>query len=142
MSDTVRILAAKSDIADLVHTYALNIRRGHPYLCEALFTSDATFEVRECDPIDQTANRQRYIKIGRDDVVASIGSSGSAVRVFPQIHNLIIAVDGDLASATSLMIGKRLPGGGETLGDYQDRFRCEDGKWLFTARIYTIYASS
>lgn len=142
MPETLETLAAKSAIADLVHTYALNIRRGQADRCGALFTVDATFEVRDCDPVDQTSARQRYIKVGRDDVAASIGSSGSAVRVFPQIHNLIVEVNGDQASATSLMIGKRLPGGGETLGDYQDSFRREGGKWLFSARIYTIYASS
>lgn len=141
MSDTVKTLAAKAEIADLVHTYALNIRRGRPEACGALFTQDATFEVRDADPLRPAAAVQRYRKVGQGDVATSIGSSGAASRVFPAIHNLIVTVDGDLASATSLMIATVFPSGSELIGDYEDTFRRDDGQWRFASRLYTIYRS-
>ncbi|MEJ6008893.1 nuclear transport factor 2 family protein [Novosphingobium aquae] len=141
MSDTVKTLAAKAEIADLVHTYALNIRRGRPEACGALFTHDATFEVRDADPLHPEAAVQRYRKVGREEVAASIGSSGAASRVFPAIHNLIVIVDGERTSATSLMIATVFPTGSELIGDYEDTFRREDGEWRFSSRIYTIYRS-
>ncbi|MFM5932010.1 MAG: nuclear transport factor 2 family protein [Novosphingobium sp.] len=142
MSDTVKTLAAKADIADLVHTYALNIRRGQPDACAALFTQDATFEVRDCDPFHPKDAVQRYRKVGRSEIAGSIGAAGASVRMFPAIHNLIVTIDGDEAKATSLMIATAFPSLNETIGDYDDSFRCEAGVWRFTSRIYTIYRAS
>ncbi|WP_310533002.1 nuclear transport factor 2 family protein [Novosphingobium sp.] len=141
MSDTVKTLAAKAEIADLVHTYALNIRRGRPEACSALFTQDATFEVRDADPLQPEAAVRRYRKVGREEVAASIGSSGAASRVFPAIHNLIVTVEGDTASATSLMIATVFPSGSELIGDYEDKFLHDGEEWRFTSRRYTIYRS-
>ncbi|MFM5906575.1 MAG: nuclear transport factor 2 family protein [Novosphingobium sp.] len=141
MTDTIKTLAAKAAVADLVHTYALNIRRGRPDACAALFTDDASFEVRDADPLHPEGAVQRYRKAGRDAIAGSIGAAGGSVRMFPAIHNLIVTVDGNKATATSLMIATAFPSMSETIGDYDDAFRCEDGSWRFTSRIYTIYRS-
>lgn len=146
MADTPQSLADKSEIADLIHTYALNIRKGQPELNAALFTADASFEIRQADPLSPETLTTIKRSEGLPAVMAVISGSTTGHRVFPAIHNLIVTLFGgasaDRASATSLMIATVFPGGSETLGDYDDSFRREDGGWRFSARIYTIYRES
>jgi len=141
MNDALEVLLAKSDIADLVHTYALHIRNREPERVRGLFTADAAFEVRDADPLDPANAQVRKRSEGSDAIVASVGGSTGARRVFPAIHNLLIEVCGDRAVATSLMIATICPGGGETLGEYRDSFRKTQDGWRFSERIYTIYMS-
>ncbi|MEO7247712.1 MAG: nuclear transport factor 2 family protein [Novosphingobium sp.] len=139
MSDMVQCLADKAELADLVHTYALNIRSRQPKLNARLFTSDASFEVREADPMRPESLKVTRRAEGVAEVMASITGATTTHRVFPAIHNLIVTLHGDRASATSLMISTVFPGLGETLGEYEDHFRREGGSWRFSARTYTIY---
>lgn len=136
---SLELLAAKAEIADLVHTYALHIRARRPERCGELFTDDGCFEVIEADPLDPGADRRMFRAEGREAVIASVGRSAATARVFPAIHNLIVEVDGDAARATSLMLATVFPGGGETIGEYADEFRRESGHWRFSARTYTLY---
>ncbi len=139
MADRLQSLADKAEIADLVHTYALNIRNRQPEANAKLFTLDASFEVREADPMRGDCLKMMRRSEGVDDIIASVSASTTTHRVFPAIHNLIVTLDGDSASATSLMISTVFPGRGETLGEYEDDFRRESGTWRFSARCYTIY---
>lgn len=139
MGNSLKILAAKAEITDLIHTYALNIRNRAPQANASLFTADASFETREAHPLKPETLRQRSRAEGHAAVMGSIGSSTATHRVFPQIHNLIVKVDGEAASATSLMVGTVFPGGSQLIGEYEDHFRREDGQWLFSSRCYTIY---
>ena len=134
MTNRAELLDARAAIADLVHTYALNIRTGRGAACADLFTEDAVFETRRADPEVQTLNRLE----GRDAVVAYLTkASQSDARVCPMVHNLLIAVDGCEASSNCVMAVVALPGGTELIGEYVDTYRFEDG-WRFASRTYTI----
>lgn len=139
MADRLQTLADKAEIADLLHTYALNIRNQTPAQNEALFAEDSTFEVRDANPLDPASMKVRYRHEGRAAVLNSISGSKGNTRLFPAIHNLIVTLDGDTASSTSLMINTMFPGAKKMIGEYFDRFRREDGRWLFASRRYTIY---
>ena len=142
MADTIEALAAKAEITELLHRYALNVRRRQHDLCAELFTEDCSFEVRDAHPMHPETLTTRSFAEGREAVVVNMGASRETARVFPAIHNLLIALDGDTASASSLMVALVFPGGGEILGEYEDHFRREHGMWLFTSRCYTIYRES
>ncbi len=131
--------ASRTAIADLVHGYALAIRQGAAARCPAMFTTDGRFEVREGDPRDPASGRRLALAEGREAVGRYIAASTARVRMLPMIHNLIIELDGDRAAASSLMVGRVWPDGGEVMGEYADSFSREDGVWLFSSRIYTIF---
>ena len=59
INERVRRLEARDAIADLIHRYAFNIRRGQPQDCEALFTEDASFSIRDAAGPDATEINQR-----------------------------------------------------------------------------------
>ena len=130
---------ARSAIADLVHGYAQAIRRGEAVRCPAMFTADGSFEVREGDPRDPAAMRRVSLAQGREAVGSHLAASTSRVRMLPMIHNLIVELDGDRATASSLMVGRVWPDGGEIIGEYADSFHHEAGEWRFASRVYSIY---
>lgn len=129
----------RAAIADLVHRYALHIRRGEPSQAAALFAADGAFEVREANPFDPASLAVRSRVEGRVHVETYIGSSTAGVRMVPMIHNLMVEVEGDRAGASSLMVGRVWPTANEIVGEYADSFRREGGRWLFAERIYTIW---
>ena len=131
-------LEARAAIADLVHAYALAIRRDEPQDILGLFTPDGTFEVREGAP-----DRTRYQVQARFEdpgsLVAFLMSSKGQSRPIPLIHNLLIEVDGSVARASSVMVGP-IPGTDrQVIGEYDDSFVKADDEWLFAARIYTLF---
>lgn len=130
----------RTEITDLIHRYALHIRSGEASRCPALFTADGAFEVRDHDPFDPAGVTVRSRVTGRDGVAGYVGASASpAMRMVPMIHNVIVELHGDTATASSLMVGRIWPSTREVLGEYADSFRREDGVWLFSERIYTIW---
>ncbi|MET0363898.1 MAG: nuclear transport factor 2 family protein [Sphingobium sp.] len=140
INQRVRQLEARAAIADLIHAYALNIRRGEPEHCAALFTQDASFAIRDTAGPDAVEVTERAHPIGRAAVMDYvIGSTRSGFRVVPTIRNILVTVDGRTATATSLMSSRTWPAGADVFGEYQDSFREEDGQWLFCARIFTLY---
>jgi hypothetical protein len=130
-------LEARADVADVVYTYALNIRSGNAAACEQLFTLDAIFEVRERSTgagVTQTRSRLS----GRSAIMAHLtDGAASQIRLCPLIHNVIVRVNGREATSTSAMTTFVLPNGKGILGEYDDSFRRED-EWRFCSRIYTI----
>lgn len=127
-------------ITDLIHRYALHIRSGEPRKCPALFTEDGAFEVRDVDPFDPAGLKVRSRVTGREAIGGYVGASGGAtLRMVPMIHNVLIELAGDTATASSLMVGRQWPSTRETLGEYADSFRRVEGVWYFSERIYTIW---
>lgn len=136
----VRVLEAREAITDLLHRYALNIRRGEPDQCAALFTEDASFAILDTAGPDATEVTERAHPQGRAAVMDYvIGSTRSGFRVVPMIRNILTTVEGTTATATSLMSSRTWPAGAEVFGEYRDSFREEDGQWLFSARTFTMY---
>jgi hypothetical protein len=139
MSDRSDPAADRTQIADLVHLYAQHIRRGEPRSAAALFAEDAVFEVREMDPLEPASPKVRSRAEGRMDIDAYITSSTAQARMVPMIHNLLVELAGDRATASSLMIGRIWPSPREVVGEYADSFRRVGGRWLFAERTYTIW---
>lgn len=140
INQRLRLIEARAAIADLVHLYALAIRQGRPQDCAALFTEDASFAVRDAEGPGAPDVTERAHPKGRAAVMAYVEqSTASSFRVVPMIRNLLIAVEGRTATATALMSSRTWPAGAEVFGEYQDSFREEDGRWLFSARIFTMY---
>lgn len=131
-------LAARAAIADLVHTYALNIRTGNGVECAQLFTEDAVFEVREALVSSSEPGRTRSRLTGRDAITNYVArTSAPETRVCPLIHNLLIQVNGHEASSSCVMTSLVWASGKQLIGEYQDSYRYENG-WRFTSRIFTI----
>ncbi len=139
MSDRPDPNADRAAIVDLVHAYALHIRRGEPMCAAALFAEDGAFEVREADPLDSASLKVRSRVEGREHVETYITGSTASARMVPMIHNLLVQLAGDRATASSLMIGRIWPSPREVFGEYADSFRRVGGVWRFSERIYTIW---
>lgn len=139
--DTIERLAARAAIADVLHGYARGVRNGDPAACAAMFTEDAVFEIREADPNEASGYRVRQVLSGRAAIQAYLQQGAVAsVKVCPLIHNLMIEVNGAEASSNCMMSAWVLPAGRQVLGEYQDRYRWQQG-WRFSARVYTIWGS-
>lgn len=136
--EALRQLQDRAAIADVVHTYALNIRDGAGTACAELFAEDAVFEMFDADPSGLSPRLRARIE-GRDAIIAHIaGASKAGARVCPMIHNLTIRLDGDVAESACTMNAVTIPGGHELIGAYRDRFRYDGEAWRFTARAHTI----
>ena len=138
-TDTARIelIEARAAIADLVHTYARNIRAGCGADCVKLFTEQAVFEVREAPLASRETHRTRARVVGHQEIMGYlVGSASSDVRVCPMIHNLLIRVDGREAESDCVMTAY-VSNGQRLVGEYQDQFR-HDGGWRFSSRVFTI----
>jgi hypothetical protein len=134
----MEVLAARAAIADLVYTYALNIRAGNGADCVRLFTQDGVFEVREASLGNRDAARTRSRLTGHDAISSYlVRAAGSEHRVCPMIHNLLIQVNGGEATSNCVMTSLVWPSGQQLLGEYHDTYRFETG-WRFSSRVFTI----
>jgi hypothetical protein len=134
-------LAARAAIADLIHTYARNIRAGRGADCVQLFTADAVFEVRQA-PLGNSDAVLTRAKIAGHEALSNylVGATGDA-RVCPLIHNLLIEVDGREALSNCVMTSLVWPSGQQLMGEYQDSFRFETRTgWRFSSRVFTIFS--
>jgi hypothetical protein len=128
-------------IAELIHTYARCIRYDRPDEVGALFTKDGFFELREGHP-DQAEFTVKFRYEGRDNVHTQMSINKGSAHPVPLIHNLIVELTGDSATANCVMNGSIYGSSQAIMGEYRDRFRREQGKWLFSERIFTIFASA
>ena len=129
---------SRQAIAELIHAYARFIRRDEPDQVHTLFTADGTFELREGHP-DKAEFDVKYRLEGRESVRAQMSHNKGNAHPVPLIHNLIVEIDVDGAAATCVMEGKIYGTSHGIFGEYHDRFRREHGKWLFAARIFTLF---
>lgn len=146
MSDLVELerrvaeLEDRAAIRDLVYRYAEHIHSRREQENAGLFTPDAVFELRHADPErpGESKLRRRY-----EGAVAIAGSfedvAGKGVRLWPMIHNLRIALAGDEASSTCVMISANFPHGTQFIGEYRDRYRRTEEGWRFAARAYVMF---
>jgi hypothetical protein len=128
-------------IGALVHRYAFHVRRGEGVKCGDLFTADAIYDIGQVDARSAGNTPVRNTRIeGRDAIGRYIAGSGShGIRICPLIHNLLIDVNGDTATATSILESRTWPTGREFIGEYEDNFRREDGRWLFSRRCFMMF---
>ena len=134
-------LESRLAIAELIHTYARCIRYDRPDEVGALFTEDGLFELRDGHP-DKAEFTLKYRLEGRDSVHAQMSHNKGTAHPVPLIHNLIVDLDGDSATSTCVMNGTIYGTAHALMGEYRDSFRREHGKWLFSARVFTMFASA
>jgi hypothetical protein len=128
-------------ISELIHTYARCIRYDRPDEVGALFTEDGIFELREGHP-DQAEFTVKFRYEGRDNVHTQMSANKGSAHPVPLIHNLIVELDGDSATANCVMNGTIFGTNQAIMGEYRDCFRREQGDWLFSERIFTMFASA
>lgn len=136
----ILFLENRAAIENLINHYAQYVRNNNSSACAALFTQDATFEVRDASFCSgaNTSVQTRSKLTGPSEISGHLNKTAvMGVRLCPMIHNICIQVDGNVAVANSVMMTSVLPYGHQILGEYEDSFRY-DGKWYFSSRIFTI----
>ena len=133
--DRIEALVA---IADLVHEYARMVRRDEPERVSELFAPGGSFEMRDGHP-DKPEIAVRERLESPEALRAYLLPGKGKPHPIPLIRNLMVAVEGDTASANAMMDGP-IPGTTHRVfGEYHDSFVRHEGRWLFSARIFTIY---
>lgn len=131
-------LEARLAVADLIHAYARHIRRDEPDRVSALFLPDGTFEVRDGHP-DRPDFTQRSFHASAQELHDYLAPGKGKPHPLPLIRNLIVEVDGDAATANSVM-DARIQGTAHSItGEYHDSCRRVDGRWYFAGRVFTIF---
>jgi hypothetical protein len=131
-------LEAQSAVADLIYTYAKLIRSNRPESVASLFLPDGSFEVRDGHP-DNDEYTVRSSDRSRAEIEAKMTPMKGNPHPVPLIRNLIVEVDGDSASANSVMDAKIYGTGHGIMGEYRDTCRRIGGRWYFASRVFTIY---
>jgi hypothetical protein len=133
-------LAAKQAITELVHLYGQVVRRDCPELTADLYTPDGVFEVRRGGP-EKLGETLQSREVGRDAIRAMLLPSKGKPHPVPLIHNLTIEVDqgGETATATCVMQSPVSAAGEGFWGEYRDCFAKVDGRWFFSARVFTMF---
>ena len=131
-------LEARTAVADLIHAYARHIRYDEPDRVSALFLPDGTFEVRDGHP-DRPEFTQRSFHASAQELHDYLAPGKGKPHPVPLIRNLIVAVDGDTATANSVMDARIYGTAHAIMGEYRDTCRRVDGTWYFASRIFTIY---
>lgn len=130
----IQELADREEIRDLAATYAHRVAHG---LSNAdLFTDDGAYIHRRAvgDP-GRTVQGRAALDA---HFIDRPGSTGSAM---PMIHNHLIVVDGDTATAIC-SIELRVSDSGTSViasGFYRDRLRREGGRWKFVVRDVAFF---
>ena len=138
LAERIDRLESRFAVADLIHTYARFIRMDEPDKVADLFLPDGTFEIRDGHP-DQPEHSVRSTYKSRQDVHDHMAPNKGKPHPVPLIRNLIIEVDGDTASANSVMDATIYGTAHAIQGEYRDTCQRVDGRWFFKSRTYTIY---
>ena len=132
-------LEARAAVADLIHTYGQYIRRDQPDRVAELFTPDGVFENRDGEP-DRPDHKVTRRLVGREQLNAFYAPmKGHRQHPIPMVHNIVVAVDGDTATATCVMEGQIYGTAHKFLGEYLDSFQRIDGRWYFSERVFTMF---
>lgn len=134
-------IESRAEIADLVHGYARCVRHDRPEDVPALFLREGWFEIRDGHP-SQPGFTVRQRLDGAGAIGAYLLAGKGRPHPVPLIHNLMIEIDGDAATAGSVMAAEVFGTAHKVKGEYRDSFRRVDGRWRFASRIYTIYAAA
>jgi hypothetical protein len=128
-------------IADVIHAYARHVRRDEPELVAGLFTQDGFFEMRDGDP-DSGVYSVRARLEGPDYIKAHLGAGKGKPHPVPLIHNLMVELDGDTATADCVMEAQIFATDQKVMGEYRDAFQRIDGRWYFASRTFTIFSAA
>jgi hypothetical protein len=134
LEQKIQELVDREQIRDLIATYAHRVAHG---LANAdLFTDDGMYINRRAPGGPGTVVRGRLELDAH--FVARPGGAGTAM---PMIHNTLIAINEDQASAICSIELRVTDNGTSTIasGYYQDRLRREDGLWKFVVRDVTFF---
>jgi hypothetical protein len=135
----LELLHARGQIADLINQYARSVRDGDYAACVSLFTEDATFEVRMAIGGQPESAVTRARLTGRAELLSYLTEAAAASGgMCPLISTVLIEVQGAHATSNCMMTATVWDSGKTVIGEYHDAFRF-DGKWQFTARLYTIW---
>lgn len=132
---------ARLAVADLIHTYARHIRRDEPDRVAELFVKDGTFEIRDGHP-DRAEHRVRSLYRGRQELHDHLAPTKGQPHPVPLIRNLIVEVNGETATANSVMDARIYGTEHAIQGEYRDTCCKVGGRWYFAARIFTIYGGA
>ena len=138
LEERVDRLESRAAIEELIHAYARCIRRDLPEEAPLLFLPDGAFEIRDGHPHGQ-AHEVRARLEGREQIHAYLLQGKGKAHPIPLIHNLIVEIDGDSATANCVMEAQIYGTQHKVVGEYRDTFRRVDGKWFFALRTYTIF---
>lgn len=138
LAERIDRLESREAIADLIHGYARFIRYDQPERVAELFTPDGFFEVRDGYP-DKPEFEVRDRYEGRAGITAHLAPNKGKPHPIPLLHNIIIEIDGDTATANSVMEAQIYGGTHKVFGEYRDTCNRVDGRWYFTSRTYTIF---
>ena len=127
-------------ITDLVHAYAQAVRREEAERAAGLFVPAGTFELRDGHPDRSEFTVRQHFESSKA-LLDYLREGKWKPHPIPLIHNVMVELDGDTATANSMMAAPIYGTDHEILGEYRDSFVRTDGRWLFSARIFTLYAS-
>ena len=131
-------LESENAIARLIHGYAQAVRREEVERVAGLFIPTGAFEVRGGHPDRaEFTVRQRFET--PEALVAFLLQGKGKPHPVPLLHNMMIEVAGDTATANSMMAAPIYGTDHEVFGEYHDSFVRVEGRWLFSSRVYTVY---
>lgn len=138
LEERIGRIEAQGAVADLVHAYARAVRREAYEDILALFAEGGTFEVRSGHPDRaEFAVRQRFES--PQALVAFLMEGKGRPHPVPLIHNLMVEIEGEVASANAMMVASITGTDKVVTGEYNDSFVRVGGEWRFSARIYTVF---
>lgn len=136
--DRLDRVEARNAVADLIHRYAQLVRYDRGDETADLYMSDGVFEVRRGSP-DKPAYTVQSRVDGREAIRAYLLPLKGKPHPVPLVCNILVEVDGDIASSTCVMQARMSEGEGGFWGEYRDTCARVDGRWYFTSRTYTIF---
>lgn len=141
LAERIDRVESRQEIADLIYSYARYIRRDEPEKVHELFLPHGTFEVRDGHP-DNPEYAVRSFNASAQEVHDHLAPNKGKPHLVPLIRNLIVEVDGDTATANSVMNATIYGTSHAIQGEYRDTCQRVDGRWYFKSRIFTIYAGA
>jgi hypothetical protein len=138
LAERIDRLESRLAVGDLIYTYARHIRADEPERVAGLFLPDGTFEVRDGEP-DSDEHTVRSRHANQAEIDASMTANKGKPHPVPLIRNLVVEVDGDSATANSVMDARIYGTSHGIMGEYRDTCRRVDGRWYFASRVFTIY---
>jgi hypothetical protein len=138
LAERLDAMESRAQIADLIHRYALAVRKADHAAFAPLFTSDASFTVLQQAPAGGAPAVHTEIK-GIDNLIAFYSKTVTLGAICPLVYDLLFDIRGDEATASCVMMGAAQNGQPLFLGEYEDTFH-RAGEWRFTARTFTMFA--
>lgn len=142
LEQRIAAIEDREAITDVILRHAEHVRSGTLGDAGYLFMSDAVFEMARFDPERPGATTLQERVVGSQAILDSKNDiAGYTARLWPMIHNIRIALDGDAATSTCVSMTTIWPMGHNMIGEYRDRFRRDDGTWRFAARTFVVFGS-